>query len=159
MAKTVFDLTVGDLTDEVATRRISGANINPILPIYAHVVFGLDSMTNQVAAGGEPLLLSGNWAERTGIARPSFFQTPEWSEAQYRLDGLRQYSDAVFASLNAYLDRATDADLDREFSSPLGGQQTTVGRFLGGLGIVHLSAHSGEIAALKGVQGLKGLPF
>jgi hypothetical protein len=34
-----------------------------------------------------------------------------------------------------------------------------VSTFLGGLGLVHLSAHAGEIAALKGVHGVKGLPF
>lgn len=158
-AKTVFDMTVGDLTEEVATRRVSGANINPILPIYAHVVFGLDAMTNQVAAGGEPLLLSDGWGERTGITQPGFLQTPEWGQARYNLDGLRQYSEAVFGSLNSYLDRATDADLDREFPSPLGGQQTNVARFLGGIGVVHLSGHTGEIAALKGIHGLQGLPF
>jgi hypothetical protein len=25
--------------------------------------------------------------------------------------------------------------------------------------VVHASAHAGEIAALKGIQGVKGLPF
>jgi hypothetical protein len=31
--------------------------------------------------------------------------------------------------------------------------------FLATLGLYHLGEHSGEIAAIKGVQDMKGLPF
>jgi hypothetical protein len=159
LAKMVFDATTGDLTEEVAGKRVEGANIGAILPIYAHAVFGLDAMVNRAAAGGQALLESGNWAQRTGIAAPSMMQTPEWAENPFKLEGLREYSAAVFASLFAYLDGATDADLDKEVPSPISSNLVPVSRFLGGLGMVHLCSHTGEIAALKGVHGLRGLPF
>jgi hypothetical protein len=149
---------LGDLTQEVAERRVDGASIGAILPIQAHLLFGLDAMVNQIAAGKEPLLLSGDWLGRTGIPGPNLRQTPEWGLAPYDLEGLQAYAEAVFASVDAYLDGASDADLDRDVPSPLGGT-VQAGNFLGGLGVVHFSAHAGEIAALKGVHGFKGLPF
>jgi hypothetical protein len=57
-----------------------------------------------------------------------------------------------------FLAVATAADFQREVDSPLG-TKVPVSQFLGAFGIVHLGLHSGEIAALKGVHGLKGLPF
>jgi hypothetical protein len=158
VAKLVYNGTVGDLTQEVAERRVDGAMIGAILPIQAHLLFGLDAMINQVAAGKEPLLVSGDWMARTGIPGPSLRQTPEWGQAAYRLEGLQAYAEAVFASADAYFDGASDADFDAEVPSPLGGMVQR-GSFLGGLGVVHLAAHAGEIAALKGVHGFKGLPF
>ena len=158
VAKMVYNGTVGDLTADLAAKTLDGASIGAILPIQAHALFGLDAMVNQLAAGKEPVLISGGWAERTGIPGPQLRQGPEWSTATYNLEGLRAYSEAVFASVDAYFDSVADSDLDREVQSPIGGM-VQVSTFLGGLGLVHLSAHAGEIAALKGVHGVKGLPF
>lgn len=158
VAKMVYGGTVGGLDQEIASRKVDGATIGAILPIHAHLLFGLDAMVNQVAAGKDPVLVSGDWMARTGIPGPQLRQSPEWATAAYRLDGLQAYGEAVFASVDAYLDSVADADLDREVQSPIGGM-VPVGGFLGGLGVVHLAAHTGEIAALKGVHGLKGLPF
>ncbi len=60
------------------------------------------------------------------------------------------------AATDAYLERLADEDLDREVTMMGGTRQvadalTTVA--------AHTLEHSGEIAALKGVQGGKGLPY
>ena len=158
VAKMVYNGTVGDLTAELASKTIDGAQIGAILPIQAHAIFDLDAMVNQIGAGKEPVLVTGGWAEKTGIPGPSLRQGPEWGAANYNLDGLKAYGEAVWASVDAFFDSVGDAELDKEVQSPVGGT-VQVASFLGGLGIVHLSAHAGEIAALKGVHGVKGLPF
>ena len=158
MAKLVFDATVGDLTDEIARATVEGSTIGAILPIYAHILVGLDLLVNQTATGGQTLLERDGWGERTGIPSASLMQVPGWADADYQLDGLNRYRDAVFASLFAYLGSAPDAELDREVPSVLGGT-VSLGQSFGALGLVHLCSHMGEIAALKGVHGAKGLPF
>jgi hypothetical protein len=158
VAKFVYNGTVGDLTADLAAKTIDGAQIGAILPIQAHAIFDLDAMVNQIGAGKEPLLVTGGWAEKTGIPGQSLRQGPDWGVATYNLEGLKAYGEAVWDSVDAFFDTVTDEQLDKEVQSPVGGT-VQVGAFLGGLAIVHLSAHAGEIAALKGVHGVKGLPF
>jgi hypothetical protein len=85
--------------------------------------------------------------------------TPEWASAlTMDLPRFQEYAEAVFAATDAYLADLPDAGLDRKIQGATGGEYT-----LGwGIAILlgqHGAQHSGEIAALKGVQGLKGLPF
>jgi hypothetical protein len=63
----------------------------------------------------------------------------------------------VQASVDGYLAGLPDSDLSRKISGPFG-EQTVEWVIVTLLG-THLPQHAGEIAALKGVQGLKGLPF
>ncbi|MCC7363000.1 MAG: hypothetical protein IT303_01410 [Dehalococcoidia bacterium] len=158
MAKLVFDAATGDLTDDLATKRVPGATIGAILPIYAHILVGLDLLARQTAQGLEPLAADPGWQQRTGIPSPSLMQVPGWSDAPYQLVGLRDYATDVFQSLFDYLAAAPDTDLDRQVPGITGGT-VSLAQSIGALGLVHLSAHTGEIAALKGVHGAKGLPF
>jgi hypothetical protein len=56
-----------------------------------------------------------------------------------------------------YVATLTDADLDREIETQFFGRQTLA--FFLQLGANHSVGHAGDIAAIKGIQGLKGLPF
>ncbi|HEY8172385.1 MAG TPA: DinB family protein [Dehalococcoidia bacterium] len=56
-----------------------------------------------------------------------------------------------------YVATLNDADLDREIETQFFGKQTIA--FLLQLGAMHAVGHAGDIAAVKGMQGLKGLPF
>jgi len=64
----------------------------------------------------------------------------------------------VFAETDAYISSLTDEEMNREIETSFLGRQT-VGQFLNGLTLHHMGLHTGEIATMKGVQGLKGLPF
>ena len=57
-----------------------------------------------------------------------------------------------------YVSSLGPADLERKVDTGFVGEQT-VGYVLGNICVGHVAEHNGEIAALKGVQGLKGLPF
>jgi hypothetical protein len=62
----------------------------------------------------------------------------------------------VWAATDAYLSSLTPADLDRKVK--LGARELTVAEMLL-LAASQALSHTGEIAALKGVQGAKGLPI
>jgi uncharacterized damage-inducible protein DinB len=69
---------------------------------------------------------------------------------------VREYAEAVRNATDEYLARLTDDELDRQVSffgseSPVAG---VLVRF-----VAHTAGHAGEIAAVKGMQGLHGLPF
>ena len=64
---------------------------------------------------------------------------------------------AVAAATDDFLANATDEELNKEVDSPVGKQPFIT--FFANIALTHAAGHWGEIAALKGVQGLKGLPF
>ncbi len=70
-----------------------------------------------------------------------------------------EYAKAVFAATDEFIAGASDADMDRVVMNPISGKEEPVAVVLGTLGLWHLQNHQGEIVALKGVQGKKGLPF
>jgi len=73
------------------------------------------------------------------------------------LSTFQEYADAVFAATDAYVADLPDSELERKIQGAIG--EYTVGWGIAILLCQHAAQHSGEIAALKGIQGLKGLPF
>ena len=74
------------------------------------------------------------------------------------LPSFREYAKAVYAATDAYVAGLPDAALARKIDTGFIGEQT-VAFILSNIVAWHVAEHGGEIAALKGVQGLKGLPF
>ena len=151
-------MTMADVTQELATRAPSG-NIQPIGTIYAHAVADLDFMLHAMVQG-KPLLLSQDgWSAKTGIPVPtSGLMTPEWlAGLKVDIAGAQEYAKVVIAAADNALANLGDDVLGKELDGPFG--KTTGMGILSGLAIYHLSEHTGEIAALKGVLGGKGLPF
>ena len=149
----------GDCTPETLAKPVGGSTINTAGTILAHAVLSEDFFV-QAMMKHEPLIFaSGGWAEKTGIPptdRP--MQTPEFaSGVKLNMATFTPYMQAVFAATEAYIGGLSDADLDQEVDGLQG--KTKLGLFLAGIGVFHLSEHLGEISALKGVHGLKGLPF
>jgi len=56
-----------------------------------------------------------------------------------------------------YISTLSDADLDREVDTEFFGKQSMA--FVLQLAAMHAAGHAGDVAAVKGMQGLKGLPF
>jgi len=92
---------------------------------------------------------------------------PEWvnyatwtRRVQIELGALRQYAQAVAAETDAWIAGLSDADLDRPVDlSAAGLGQHTLGTAIGLLIANHLGTETGEISALKGIQGARGYPF
>jgi hypothetical protein len=74
-----------------------------------------------------------------------------------QLAPMNDYSAKVKAAVLEYVGSLKDSDLDREIETQFFGKQTAA--WIIQLGVVHLTGHAGDIAAIKGIQGLKGLPF
>lgn len=153
----LLDMTIADCSPEVLEKREAGWTINKVGSIYAHTFITEDMMVNGMGKGQAPILVSDGWAEKLGIDNPNPYQDEHLANLAIDLDTFREYAKAVAQSTEDFLANATDEQLTREVDGPPGKQPFIA--FFSNIGLIHIAGHWGEIAALKGVQGLKGLPF
>jgi len=143
---------------ETLTRVFPGATIGAILPIYIHAVDSEDWCFQQLIQNKPKLIESSKWYERWGVTPPGLGGEVDWSKVNVPLGELREYAKAVYAATDEWLNRATDADLDQQIDWH-SGQKKSAAWVIADTVHVHLSFHAGEISSLKGVMGLKGLPW
>ena len=152
-----MDMTIADCSPEVLEKKEDGWTINKLGSVYAHTVLSEDMMLSGMVDGREPVLKSDGWAEKLGVDAASARQDETLAGLTIDLETFREYAKAVAAATDDFLANATDEELNKEVDSPMGKQPFIT--FFANIGITHIAGHWGEIAALKGVQGLKGLPF
>jgi len=140
--------------------RSQGA-VQSIAAIYAHAVIWEDTVIHTKLQGVPSVFESGIWGEKVGVSSPGFppvLTEEEWTAsidlARPAFDG---YARAAYAATDAYLATIGDRDLAKTTFGP--GGEMPVARFLAMNLSTHFIEHAGEIAALKGVQGLQGLPY
>ncbi len=159
LAHDVLEQTIADCSQETLDKNLSGATITCIGSIYAHIAFGEDMIVQGLLQGKPPIYQSRGWATKLNVSMPASPQmNPEWGKTvKMDLPSFREYAKAVYAATNAYIAGLTNAELERKVESGFLGPQTVA--WMTGALLNHAATHNGEIAALKGVQGLKGLPF
>jgi hypothetical protein len=115
-------------------------------------------MINGMLQGQPSIWERDGWGEKLGV--PNVARHTQDVARGFKCDvaALKPYQEAVYASTQAYLDSLSDADLDRELEGP-GGRPMTVADALTNALVGNVLAHTGEISALKGVQGAKGYAF
>lgn len=155
-AHMMFDAVVAGMTATQASYVAPGSKLASAATIIAHAVFSEDAMVAE-AAGSPRTLESGDFGTRTGIVVPPGAMLPAW-DGEFQFDALLDYAAAVFQRTTDFLASVSASRLDEVVASPMG-HGATVARFLAGAGAIHLAQHTGEISALKGVQGIRGLPF
>lgn len=157
LAHQLFESTMADVTAPVAAS-VPAGTIQHIGSIAAHAIMSEDMMTS-MAMGVAPLFRGSDWFGRLGVPETQIPQNSDAWAAGIHLDvdAFKQYTAEVFARTMNWLGTVDEASLNREVDGPFG--KTTVLRLTGGVSLYHLAEHTGEIAAIKGVQGLKGLPF
>lgn len=131
---------------------------NTIRAAFIHLTHSEDFFIQVVIQGQPRLWESGGWGDRLGLATVPG-RGRGWEEVTTKAVPLApalEYAQAVRAATAAYLETMTAQELDREVR--LFGSQQPVGQVLVTL-VVHTLGHTGEIAAIKGIQGVKGLPF
>jgi hypothetical protein len=144
-----------DTPDDVLNHIPAGGNLGSAASILSHLIYDEDMILSGVA--GKPMLWeSAGWKDKTGVAIPGPMQAAEWTSKVRITPQFREYAEAVFANTDAVVAGLADDHMEKEMQGPFG--PTTAAKMLA-LGVYHLAGHSGEIAALKGVQGVKGLPF
>lgn len=137
--------------------RDPGGTMQTIAATYAHAVISTDWQIHTFFRG-QPALYDGEWAGKSGATPSSPFITPEWGKnVQVDLAQMNSYAQAVFGALMAYV---ATADLDQKIDlSMIGSESQSLGWCLANLVAGHLSALTGQIAAVKGIFGLKGDAF
>ncbi len=151
------NMTLQDTTDEQLNWAPPGT-ANPIGVTLLHTIGGEDLFVQQWLQGKPRLWESGNWNERIGVeAVPGGGRGwEECRQAHLSLAPIMEYQEAVCSATAAYITSLTPEDLDRKIS--LFGREQPLADVLVML-VNHATGHMGEIAALKGIQGVKGLPF
>lgn len=140
---------------------------NPIAGTWAHAIITEDIITNQVIRNSDPFAVS-TWENQTGLsAMPpglgednvTNYQT--WvSEVMMELDQFRNYMQAVFVESETLLSKLSEKELSQEVDASIVGMDSrpVYSVVYNGL-ISHTENISGEISALKGIQGLQGYPW
>lgn len=151
---------IADCDDDALHRSIPHATITSIASIYAHVAFVEDAIVHPLLQG-QPLLFDAHRREhKESVEFPGMPPaiTADWARS-VRMDrsSFQKYAASVFSATDSYLEGLSDAELDRKVSGAFG-EQTVAWVVVNILG-THAPQHAGEIAAVKGVLGLKGLPF
>lgn len=155
----IAEQAVADLTPEQLYYQVPGGTTRTIAGTYIHVVTSEDGMIHNWIAGKPTVFEANGWSERLGFEIPPRGSGDDWT-AKVRLNDLaafREYAQQVYAATDAYLTSVTDEQLNEKRQTPLG--EKTVANILGPTLVWHDGQHTGEICALKGVLGLKGLPF
>jgi len=151
LQKSVLD----SVNDEILMRQPTGT-VSPIGVIWLHMLNAQDNFT-AVISGKSPLW-RGGWSEKFDLAQaPDIGEnwTPYY-ETSLTIELLRAYGDAVRQFTQEVLDQINGQSLDetiKMFTDHDPKADVWV------LMIGHTLLHCGEIAALKGAFGEKGLPF
>jgi uncharacterized damage-inducible protein DinB len=151
----MVETAMQDLSDEVVNFA-PGGTANTIAQLLAHVVSGQDLLINDKIGGGRSLHEMG-WAVKTGIPleRPLIWQREGW---KLDLAGFDEYRREVAKSVERTFRFMKPADLDREVSW-VRGPDRPLALMMQTIFVNHGLGHCGEISAIKGMQGLKGLPI
>jgi hypothetical protein len=153
-----IEATIEDCQPETATRILPNATIGSIGAIYIHSIAQEDWAIKELIQGKPKLIDSGNWYERFGVAAPNPGESVDWSKSNHDLAAFREFAKEVYKATDDYLASIQDSDLDKQIE--WFGQGTRSASWVIADTIhAHHAFHAGEIAALKGVMGLKGLPW
>jgi hypothetical protein len=156
-AHTWCEQTLGADTD--ALHRIPPGMAHAPAVAYAHAVASEDQTINGWLRGASPLS-AGEWAGRTGVSEPMVMGPTyaAWTEhVHIELPQVRAYAVAVYAASDAWLASLQESDLDRPVEVPGVGTQPLAWLIAQWI-IGHTHDETGEIAAIKGVNGLVGYP-
>lgn len=148
--------TMADVDDDVRHHRHDGATIESINHIFTHVVHSEDLLVQGAARGQATVWDTAGFAERTGIHTGAADGDIHARIGACDPELLGEYAAAVFVATEDYVKQADDAEMDRIVESFLGARPSAA---LLGVILWHATVHNGEIAALKGALGHKGLPF
>lgn len=131
---------------------------SPISAILIHLLTSEDYFIQEVLQEKPRLWESAGWSEKTGVKdTPDFGGNWEaFKQMILPMEPALDYQAAVRHATDAYLEKMTLADLDRRVK--FAGRMDTVA-YIFTHTICHTITHAGEIAAVKGIQGGKGLPY
>jgi uncharacterized damage-inducible protein DinB len=149
--------TVAGMQPQVAEYMPPGS-AHPIGETMAHVLQSEDYIIAGMLQKKPTVWEREDWQARTGMPNVSRQDAETARSFKGDATALAGYQQAVYAQTDAYLSSISDSDLDRQLDLPQIGKMT-VGGVLNFILVGNNFAHTGEIAAVKGLQDQKGYPF
>ena len=152
-----IDTVIKDITDEQFNWPPPGT-VSPISAILIHMLAGEDYFIQTVLQDKPSCWGVQVWGPKIGVKSPPE-QGCSWEEfktVKILVAPVLAYEQAIRASTDTYLADLTVEELDRRVN--FAGNELPAAEVLMTL-VVHSAGHAGEIAAVKGMQGIKGLPF
>jgi hypothetical protein len=131
---------------------------SPISAVFVHLLNSEDFFIQAVIQGKPKLWEAGGWGEKTGVKNTPDFGG-NWDEYRHMtlaLQPVLAYQRVVYEATDSYLDKLTSEELERKVKFA-GGEHSVAAMILHTT--CHTLTHAGEIAVLKGIQGVKGLPY
>jgi DinB superfamily len=154
--KRQFDGVMQDTTEEQINWRPQGT-ANAIGVTLVHMAGTMDNAFQKVLQGSPLLWESAGWGEKLGLSGlPG--RVHGWDEIKSKhlaLEPVLEYVAAVFSLVDTCLSGLNPADLER-LVTVYGSERPVADLLI--MQFSHALTHTGEIAALKGIQGVKGLP-
>jgi hypothetical protein len=147
---------MADVTDKIANW-LPEKIVATIGAQYVHAVTSEDAIVNAILKGGAPLMAT-KFAGKIGAASaPELFSWGEWGRAvKVDVSAAKAYAQAVYAATAEYVGnlnaKALGEILDLSHMN-LGHMPRAA---VLSIALTQPFVHSGEISALKGLQGLKG---
>ena len=158
-SKAVLEGTVEGITSEVA-HMDPGGKTGTIAANVAHIITSMDGFLIGQSAGKAPLMMSSH-ADSHGISelppQPGQDSSEWFKTVQVDLGAIHQYGLAVFEAVDEHLATLSDSDLEQVVEMGNFGEKERSWPFT--IILLNNSWHTGEIAAIKGMQGLKGYAF
>jgi hypothetical protein len=160
--KNTFDILGGvtaDLTQAQADWEPPGTAMS-IGTLYWHTISGTDHVVHGWGLGQPAIVETGGWEEKVVVwQEPAKEGDHAATVRPVRVDlpAMHEYAQAVSEAAQTWLGSLTPEDLERVVETPLGALM--LGPLLETFVVWHISAHTGEISALKGCQGARGYPF
>lgn len=141
------------------TWRDSATSANTIAGTLFHIACGYEKLVCRTILGGETIYDRDGWVDRLPVDVDSEPNDPAFealSEDEYR--EIRAYVSSVLGEMEAFV---VNLSAEQEAAGPAVEDfgNGSVGELLIWPMLFHTTHHFGEISALIGVRGGKGLPF
>jgi hypothetical protein len=139
--------------DDAQYNHAPGGTANTAAKSHVHAMTSTDFFLNNIAQGKQLL-----WPEFAATNNLPANPMEIWVFAgEVPLTAMNEYARQVQNSALDYVGSLGEADFDREIETQFFGRKSVA--FLIQLAGMHAVGHAGDMAAVKGIQGLKGLPF
>lgn len=157
--------TMKGVTAEVAHWQPQGKALS-IAAAYAHVVVSEDALLSMITK--EKSLIESGWETKLGLSAPHPMMDENWEKnfsewtktVKIDLSKFQEYAKAVYKRSENFCSSLNDADLtEQKVTMFMNMGEWTFGKFIVLIVINHGANLTGEISAIKGLQGLKGYPM
>lgn len=159
-AHNLQESTMADVDEKSANFKNIG-KAYPVGAAYVHSVMCEDIILATMIAKKDMVLKEG---EDIGLSEPmpsfaEFDKNEAWMQnVTVDLEKFKPYAQRVYKATSEYIESLKEEDLDKELDLGDWGKHT-LADMLSNFIILHTANVTGEISAIKGVQGLKGYPF